>query len=146
MRTRLPLAFLLVALPLTAADRRPPVYLWFEAEWFTGVSGSYAYWPDTTKPAKPTGAWGIAGPGISAEWSQGGESEWNSIGAAAEETTAKCERPLVVPRAGTYRVWVRYVDHRHKTEPFRVALQQPGKAAITAELGEKPVVPPNDEY
>ena len=65
-----------------AADA-PPVYLWLEPEWFDGVSGSFAYW---TGEAKPTGTWGVAGPGISAEWTQGGESEWNSMGAPAAET------------------------------------------------------------
>ena len=41
---------------------RPPIHLWFEPEWFDGVKGSFAYHPGT---AKPTGSWGIAGPGIS---------------------------------------------------------------------------------
>ena len=71
------------------ADKQPAVYVWLEPEWFEGVKGSFAYWTGT---AKPTGAWGIAGPGIAAEWSQGGESEWNSIGAPAGETSARCER------------------------------------------------------
>src|SRR5947209_18397358 len=84
------------------AQERPPIHLWFEPEWFDGVKGSFGYW---TGNAKPTGSWGIAGPGISAEWSQGGESEWNSIGAAAEETSARCQRTLIVPRAGDYKVW-----------------------------------------
>src|SRR5262245_44148262 len=96
------------------AQTRLPIHLWFEPEWFEGVKGSFAY---HTGVAKPTGAWGIAGPGISAEWSQGGESEWNSIGAAAEETTAECHRAVTIPRAGVYRVWVRYVDHRRKPAP-----------------------------
>src|SRR5919201_1278875 len=74
-----------------SAGDQPPVYLWFEPEWFAGVTGSFSYWTGT---ARPTGAWGIAGPGISAEWTQGGESEWNSIGAAAEETQAACRRDL----------------------------------------------------
>jgi hypothetical protein len=143
MRTLLGL--LLLTLPAFAAEK-PPVYVWLEAEWFTGVTGSYAYWPDTTKPAKPTGHWGIAGPGISAEWSQGGESEWNSIGASPAETKAVCHRDFVVPRAGKYRVWVRYVDHRKKTEPFHVGIQQGGQAPLAAEMGVKPVVPVNDEY
>lgn len=145
MRTRLSLAVLLTALPVVAGDK-PPVYLWFEAEWFTGVSGSYAYWTDTTKSAKPTGHWGVAGPGISAEWTQGGESEWNSIGASPAEAKASCHRDFVVPRAGKYRTWVRYVDHRKKTEPFTVGIQQGGQAALAAELGIKAVVPVNDEY
>jgi hypothetical protein len=126
-----------------AAQARPPVHLWFEPEWFDGVKGSFAYWTGT---AKPTGAWGVAGPGISAEWSQGGESEWNSMGAPAAETSARCQRDFVVPRAGNYKVWVRYVDHRHKTEPFRVRIEQAGKAALDGELGTRQVVPPNDEY
>jgi hypothetical protein len=125
------------------AQARPPVHLWFEPEWFEGVKGSFAY---HTGVAKPTGAWGIAGPGISAEWSQGGESEWNSIGAALEETSARCQRDFIVPRAGTYKIWVRYVDHRKKTQPFRVTIEQAGKSIFTGELGAKPVVPANDEY
>lgn len=122
---------------------RPPIHLWFEPEWFEGVTGSFAYWTGTSKP---TGAWGVAGPGIGAEWSQGGESEWNSMGAPAEETSASCHREFVVPRSGSYKVWVRYVDHRKKTQPFRVTIQQSGKTVFTGEYGAKPVVPTNDEY
>src|SRR5262245_55349257 len=124
-------------------DVKPPIHMWFELEWFEGVKGSFAYWPG---PPKATGSWGIAGPGISAEWSQGGESEWNSMGAAAEETKARCYRDFIVPRTGDYTIWVRYVDHRHKTEPFRVIIEQSGKTVVSAELGVNPVVPANDEY
>jgi hypothetical protein len=130
-----PIAVAAVAAP-------PPLYLWHEAEWFEGVEGSFAYWTGT---AKPTGHWGVAGPGISAEWTQGGESEWNSLGAPAAETKAECHRDLLIPRAGHYRVWVRYVDHRKKTEPFTVVIEQGGKAT-RSELGIRPVVPANDEY
>jgi len=122
---------------------RPPIHLWFEPEWFDGVKGSFAYHTGT---AKPTGSWGIAGPGISPEWTQGGESEWNSMAAAAAETKARCQRDFIVPRAGDYTIWVRYVDHRKKTEPFRVIIEQGGKTVISEELGVKPVVPTNDEY
>jgi hypothetical protein len=125
------------------AAAKPPVYLWLEPEWFDGVTGSFAYW---TGAAKPAGAWGVAGPGISAEWTQGGESEWNSMGAPADETHASCRRDLVVPRDGRYKVWVRYVDHRKKTEPFTVSVEQGGKAVLSGELGVQPVVPPNDEF
>src|SRR5690349_19646437 len=90
------LTILLAALPAGGATK-PPVFLWFEPEWFEGVKGGFAYW---TGVAKPTGSWGIAGPGISAEWTQGGESDWNSMGAPAEETQASCRRDFVVPRAG----------------------------------------------
>src|SRR5438132_3818124 len=122
---------------------RPPIHIWLEPEWFDGVKGHFGYWTGT---AKPTGSWGVAGPGISPEWTQGGESEWNSAGVPAAETAARCGRDLVVPRAGKYRVWVRYVDHRQKTEPFRVLLHQGGKKVHDAELGVQPVVPPNDEF
>jgi len=128
---------------VVAGEARPPIYLWLEPEWFEGVEGSFAYWPGKSKA---TGAWGIAGPGISAEWSQGGESEWNSMGAAAEETRARCRRDFVVPRAGTYKIWVRYVDHRRKSEPFRVTIDQGGKPVFNGEYGSRDVVPPGDEY
>lgn len=133
------LALLLLSSPLAAA---PPVYLWHEPEWFDGVGGSFAYWPGDAKPA---GRWAVAGPGISAEWSQGGESEWNSMGAPAAETKAACHRDLIVPRAGKYRVWVRHVEHRKKKTPFTVYIEAGGKTA-SAELGVKPVLPPGDEY
>ena len=143
MRRVLSLFALLLFASVTHAAEKAPVYLWLEPEWFDGVKGSFGYW---TGEAKPTGSWGVAGPGISAEWTQGGESEWNSMGAPAAETKASCGRELVIPRAGKYRVWVRYVDHRKKTEPFAVKVTPAGKPAVSAELGVKPVVPENDEY
>ena len=103
----------------------------------------FRYWTGT---AKATGARGTTGPGISPEWTQGGESEWNSIGAAAGETRAGCHRDLLVPRAGIYRVWVRYVNHRKKKSPFKVVLTATGKTLAQSELGIRPVVPVNDEY
>src|SRR4051794_19782631 len=146
MRTLLAgFALLTLTAPLAAAGK-PPVYLWLEPEWFEGVRGSFAYWPDTTKPMKPTGAWGVAGPGISAEWTQGGESEWTSMGAPAEETKASCHRDVHVPRDGKYRLWVRYVDHRKKSEPFTATVRQGNRPAVGGELGVQPVVPANDEY
>jgi len=141
IRRVLPLVLLFAS--TASAAEKPPVHLWLEPEWFDGVKGTFAYW---TGDMKATGSWGVAGPGISAEWTQGGESEWNSMGAAPSETKAVCGRDLVIPRAGKYRVWVRYVDHRKKTEPFTVRIVQNGKPAISGELGVQPVVPANDEY
>src|SRR5438309_8310895 len=108
MHRFLPLAAYLLASSAALAADKPPLYLWLEPEWFDGVKGSFGY---SSGEAKPTGAWGIAGPGISPEWTQGGESEWNSLGVPATETKAVCGRDLVIPRGGKYRVWVRYVDH-----------------------------------
>lgn len=125
------------------ANAEPPVHLWFEPEWFPGVEGRFAYWTGT---AKPTGKWGIAGPGISPEWTQGGESEWNSIGAPADESAAECHREFIVPRAAHYRLWVRYVDHRQKTEPFSIEITQGGRNVAAHEFGSSPVVPAGDEY
>jgi hypothetical protein len=129
----------------TPAAVKAPIYIWLEAERFEGVEGRFDYWQGPSS-YKAKGSWGISGPGISAEWSQGGESEWNSIGAAPQETQARCHRDIVIPRSGTYKVWVRYVDHRDETEPFRVTVQQNGKDVITAEMGVHAIVPPNDEY
>ncbi len=143
MRYTITIVLLAISSIAAQAQPRPPIHLWFEPEWFDGVKGSFAYW---TGSAKPSGSWGIAGPGISAEWTQGGESEWNSIGVPAAETSARCQRDFIVPRAGNYKIWVRYVDHRKKTQPFRVAIEQGGKQVFAADYGHVPVVPVNDEY
>ncbi len=134
---------LLVMAGLVWGQERPAVYVWLEPEWFEGVEGHFAYWTGT---AQPRGTWGIAGPGIAAEWSQGGESEWNSMGAPAAERSARCQRRIQVPRAGKYHLWVRYVDHRRRSEPFRVHVEQNGKVVMGGELGLKDVLPPGDEY
>ncbi len=128
----------LLLLALLSAPEPPPVHLWYEPEWFPGVEGGFNYWSGTHKP---TGRWGIAGPGISAEWTQGGESGWNSMGAHADETSAECGRDIVIPRAGKYRAWVRFVEHRRKKAPFVVKL---GDRAHT--FGEKATLPTDDEY
>jgi hypothetical protein len=135
------LTLLVAAGSAVAAPR--PFYLWLEADWFRGVEGTFSYAAGT---ARPTGHWGIAGPGVSAEWSQGGESEWNSIGVPAEERSARAWRDVRLPHAGRWRIWVRGVDHRDRAEPFTVLVEQPGRAALRRELGVEPVVPRNDEY
>ena len=132
-----------------AAASPLPLYLWFEPEWFEGVAGNFGYWSggsgSCNAPCNHTGFWGVAGPGVSAEMSTGGESEWNSMGVPADNAKAECHRAFAVPRAGTYKIWVRYYDHWNQTEPFRATVTQ-GGAKITGELGVLPVVPPNDEY
>jgi len=136
----------LAVMPLTrlwAQQAPPPVYIWLEPEWFDGVQGGCYFWTGT---AQPTGHWGTAGPGVTPEFSQGGESGWNSMAVPAAETQAECHRDLIIPRAGAYRVWVRYYDFRDQTEPFTVTLEQGGKPVLTGELGAQPVAPPNDEY
>ena len=143
MRYKIACLLLVAGASAAYSQERPPVHLWFEPEWFEGVKGSFNYW---TGSAKPTGSWGIAGPGISAEWSQGGESEWNSMGASADETSARCHRDFIVPRGGNYKIWARYYDHRKKEAPFRITIEQAGKEVFGYDFGVVPVVPPNDEY
>ena len=59
------------------------------------------------------------------------------MGAAAEETKAECHRDFIVPRAGKYTIWVRYVDHRKKTQPFTVAIKQSGKPRGSRRAGRQ---------
>ena len=48
-----------------------PSYLWAEAEWFAGVKGSNNSWVNYKSLDEARG-WGLNGPGVSAEWGQGG--------------------------------------------------------------------------
>ncbi|HEY6802783.1 MAG TPA: hypothetical protein VI306_04310 [Pyrinomonadaceae bacterium] len=89
--------------------------------------------------------WGINGPGVSAEWTQGGESEWNSAAASADETNATLYQDLEVPRAGQYTFWVRYADWANKTENFVVRIAQNGNKVFEHEFGANDVIDPHDE-
>ncbi|HYV25145.1 MAG TPA: hypothetical protein VE969_07890 [Pyrinomonadaceae bacterium] len=96
-------------------------------------------------PASKTPGWCISGPGVSAEWSQGGESEWNSVAASFDETHATMWQDIEVPRAGEYKVWVRYADFANKTENFVVRGTQQGREVFSHEFGAKDVIDPHDE-
>src|SRR6266496_2599659 len=76
-----------------SASPRPPIpasageYIWYEAENMRGISQTPRHEPVLNPsyldlPAAKAPGWSISGPGVSAEWSQGGESEWNSVAAA----------------------------------------------------------------
>jgi hypothetical protein len=129
-----------------------PEYLWFEAENMrgfgtkpTGEPIQHPSWMNLPKAKAP--GWGINGPGVSAEWSQGGESEWNSVAASADESSAKIYQDLEIPRAGKYRLWVRYADWAKRTETFAVRIASAGAAAQTLhhQFGIKDVIDPHDE-
>src|SRR5205823_5893624 len=69
-------------------------YLWYEAENMRGFATQpngepvlNPSWMNLPKAKAP--GWGMNGPGVSAEWSQGGESEWNSAAASADESAGK---------------------------------------------------------
>lgn len=100
-------------------------------------------WMNAPRAKAP--GWGINGPGVSAEWTQGGESEWNSAAASHDETQGAISQEVEVPQAGGYKVWVRYADWRDKTENFTVRVAQQGREVLRHEFGAKPLVDPHDE-
>ena len=89
--------------------------------------------------------WGINGPGVSAEWSQGGESEWNSAAASADESRATIYQDLEIPRAGQYVLWIRYADWANRGENFVVSIAQNGVEVFRHEFGVKDIVDSHDE-
>ena len=115
-----------------------PNTIWLEAETFGPLHGgnfSYQHPDQTTK-----GSWSVAGPGVAAEWTQGGESEWMSIAARADEKAeVVCGRDIELPAAARYMLWVRYADYRNKKESFGVRIKQ-GDHTFTRVFGEKPVI------
>ena len=96
-------------------------------------------------PAGKAPGWGMNGPGVSAEWSQGGESEWNSVAASADESKATIYQDVEIPREGNFRIWVRYADWANKTETFTVRITQSEREIFRHEFGVKDVVDPHDE-
>lgn len=142
--TRLLLVLALsIALP-AAVPARAAEYLWVEAEHSTDIEGANYSWTPAP-PLDQQRGWGIAGPGVAAEWTQGGESEWTSIAAHPQERDATARYAIEVPAAGRYRVWVRYADYQKKNETFRVRIHQAGKPVSDHAHGETPVVPEDDE-
>src|SRR3989440_5456572 len=125
-------------------------YLWYETENMHGISADARHEPVLNPswmelPASKAPGWGINGPGVSAEWSQGGESEWNSVAASADETRARIWQDIEVPRGGPYKVWVRYADWGNRTENFTVRIEQDNREVFRHEFGAKDVIDPHDE-
>jgi hypothetical protein len=147
------LLFLLLFTILLSSNVFPQTgreYLWFECENMRGFATNARgepmlnpSWLNLPKAKAP--GWGINGPGVSAEWSQGGESEWNSAAASADETRASLEQDLEFPRAGEYRVWVRYADWAGKDETFVVRIVQNKKEVFRREFGGIDIVDASDE-
>lgn len=125
-------------------------YLWYEAENMRGITETSRHEPLLNPsylelPAAKAPGWSISGPGVSPEWSQGGESEWNSVAASADETRGTIWQALEVPRAGEYKFWVRYADFGNKTENFVVRISQNGREVFQHEFGGKDLIDPHDE-
>jgi hypothetical protein len=135
---------------LRVSASSPPEYLWYETENMRGIGATSTNEPQLNPswmhlPASKAPGWGINGPGVSAEWTQGGESEWNSVNASADETRATISQNIEVPRAGDYKVWLRYADWANKTENFTVTISQNNREVFSHEFGAKDVVDPHDE-
>src|SRR5256885_358915 len=133
------LGFLLVATSAAQAPTPPTnsEYLWYEAENMRGLTASSSLHDPLLNPsyldfpASKTPGWCISGPGVSAEWSQGGESEWNSVAASVDETHATMWQDVEVPRAGEYKVWISYAEFANKTENFVVRVTQQRREAFS---------------
>ncbi len=133
-----------------AASARHYEYLWYEAENMRGLSLDARNEPRLNPvwaalPREKAPGWGINGPGVSAEWSQGGESEWNSVAASPDETSATLFQDLEIPRDGAYRFWARYADWAGRAENFTVRLTQGGREVFRQEFGARDVLDPHDE-
>ena len=127
-------------------------YLWYEAENMrgfgtkpTGEPIQNPSWMNLPRVDAP--GWGINGPGVSAEWSQGGESEWNSVAASADETAGAIYQDLEIARAGNYRIWVRYADWANRSENFVVRITQGtnSREILRHEFGTRDVIDAHDE-
>ncbi|HVF24188.1 MAG TPA: hypothetical protein VM941_13960, partial [Pyrinomonadaceae bacterium] len=142
--------FWVTAQLLFAQTKPAPEYLWYEAEnmrgFSTGKLGEPLLNPSyLNRSREKAPGWGINGPGVSAEWTQGGESEWNSAAASADETRATLYQDLEVARAGEHVLWIRYADWANKTENFTVTIAQNGAEVFRHEFGGKDIVDRHDE-
>jgi hypothetical protein len=139
------------ASPAPATSGTPGLeYFWYETEDMRGfatqpngepiLNPSWLNLPRVKAPG-----WGMNGTGTSAEWTQGGESGWNSAAASADETAGTIYQDLEVSRPGQYRVWVRYADWANKTENFTVTINQQRREVLRHEFGNKDLIDVHDE-
>ncbi len=142
----------LILIPATPLYSQTPniEYLWYEAEnmrgFTTGKLGEPMLNPSyLNRSREKAPGWGMNGPGVSAEWTQGGESEWNSAAASADETRATLYQDLVIPRGGQHVLWIRYADWTRKGENFTVTIAQDGAEPFRHEFGAKDLIDPHDE-
>src|SRR5262245_29748031 len=82
-----------------------PHSIWLEAESFGPLKG--ANFSFFTEDRQTKGSWAIAGPDVAAGWTQGGESEFMSIAARADEASEiTVGRDVEFPTSGAYTLWV----------------------------------------
>src|SRR5437016_1103386 len=94
----------IVAVLLWSGVGQAPHHLWLEAEWFGPLKGAnFSFMPLDTQTR---GSWAIAGPDAAPGWTQGGESEFMSVAARADEPgEIAIGRDVEFPAAGTYTLW-----------------------------------------
>lgn len=139
------MALLACAIGSTARGQAPAVpppsahHVWVEAEYLGPLNGANFSFQQVEATTK--GSWALAGPGVAAEWTQGGESEFLSAAARADEPgEVVMGRDVEIPAAGKYTLWVRYADYRKKAESFGVRVVQGGAKAGDHRFGDKPVI------
>jgi hypothetical protein len=100
-----------------------PESVWIEAEDLGPLhGGNFSFQHEA---AQTKGTWALAGPGVAAEFMQGGESEFKSIAARVDEAAGvTASREVQIPVAGNYTLWVRYGDYRNRREEFGVRVRQ----------------------
>src|SRR5687767_11149988 len=98
---RLALGFALAACARSRAESPQPHHIWVEAESLAPLKGSNFSFIQPTRHEK--GAWSVSGPGVADAWTQGGESEWMSIAARADEVAGVVAgREIEIPADATY--------------------------------------------
>ncbi len=85
------------------------------------------------------------GTGTSAEFTQGGASEWGSAAASADESRATIYQDVEIPRDGDYSLWVRYADWANRNENFVVRITQGSQELLRHEFGIRDVIDSHDE-
>ena len=115
-----------------------PHSIWLEAESFGPLNGTNFSF--TAEDRQTKGSWAIAGPDAAPGWTQGGESEFMSIAARADEAAEiAVARETEIPAAGAYTLWVRYADYRNKKEAFGIRISQDG-TSYKHVFGLRPIV------
>ena len=132
------LPFLLACVLLGGRQAGLSQHIWLEAESFGPLKGAnFSFMPESQQTK---GSWALAGPEAAPGWTQGGESEFLSVAARADEPgELAISRSVEFPAPGTYQLWVRYADYRKKKEAFGVRVRQ-GERVFTHVFGLNPVV------
>src|SRR5262249_23923319 len=117
------LAWIGVVLGTMGAAPAAPQSIWLEAESLGPLRGSNFSYMKPEQQAR--GSCALAGPDVAAAWTQGGESEFMSVAARADEAPGvTIGRDVEIPVAGLFRLWVRYADYRGREEAFGVRVRQ----------------------